>query len=154
MKEEIYKSIIRFLQFRMRTEAEVREKLESKGFGEEDIEATLGELKEQSWIDDEVFAKKWAQERIESRHYGERRILSELKVKGIAESTAKRILNEMQSEYDPTDQALEYLNRKYRKNSGSEDEKKSIDALIRSGYTYSTACKAVKLFFQRTKGSV
>jgi len=53
----------RYLGYRPRSEAELRERLHQRGFGDDNINAVLELLKEQGLIDDVAFARFWSDSR-------------------------------------------------------------------------------------------
>lgn len=54
---------LNYLKFRPRTVFEIREKLKSKRFEEEDIEKTVSVLKKNKLLDDKEFAKMYVRDR-------------------------------------------------------------------------------------------
>jgi regulatory protein len=61
--QRCYNAAIRFLGYRQRSEAEVRQRLRSYGFDNECEEKTIGRLKEQGLVDDAEFARFWIENR-------------------------------------------------------------------------------------------
>ena len=53
----------RYLQYRPRSESEMRDKLRQRGFGEDTVEAVISQFKEQHMIDDVAFARLWRENR-------------------------------------------------------------------------------------------
>ena len=86
------------LKFRPRSEYELRQRLERKGFSEEQIRQTLGLLKQKGFINDEEFARMWVESRI-NKPLGLRRLREELRVKGISRDLITQILEQTQEKY-------------------------------------------------------
>ena len=53
----------RYLRYRPRSEAELRDRLHQHGFGEDTVEAVISTLKEQRLVDDAAFARLWRENR-------------------------------------------------------------------------------------------
>jgi regulatory protein len=93
-QEQALKQALKFLSHRSRSAAEVRAKLTEAGFRSTTVESTLKKLRSLKLLDDEAFARSFAQARIEDRGYGPLRLERELRRKGIADSLISRLLNE------------------------------------------------------------
>ena len=74
---------LRLIEFRDRTEKELREKLVAKGYIEEQIEDTIEFLKNYGYIDDGRYASHFTQDAINLKKWGKIRIRTELLRKGI-----------------------------------------------------------------------
>lgn len=83
----------RCLTYRPRSRAEVEAKLREKGFDEAAIQSTLSGLVRLGYIDDEKFARLWAESRVRLRAFGRRRIDRELREKGIDPSIVREALD-------------------------------------------------------------
>jgi regulatory protein len=84
----------KFLGRRARSESEVRDALSRAGFEPSVTEATIGKLHELELLDDDAFARQWIEERARRKGLGPRRLLSELRLKGVADDTARQALDE------------------------------------------------------------
>lgn len=83
----------RFLTCRPRSSAEIEAKLRDKGFDEAVIHTTLSGLTRLGYLDDEKFARLWAESRVRFRAFGRRRIDRELREKGIDPSIVREALD-------------------------------------------------------------
>ncbi|OGW53455.1 MAG: hypothetical protein A2Z46_03665 [Nitrospirae bacterium RBG_19FT_COMBO_55_12] len=83
----------RVLTCRPRSSAEIEEKLRDKGFDEAVIHTTLSGLTRLGYLDDEKFARLWAESRVRLRAFGRRRIDRELREKGIDPSIVREALD-------------------------------------------------------------
>ena len=86
------------LKFRLRSEREIRQRLEKKKFNPEIIEEALVFLKEKKFIDDNYFAKAWIESRIK-KPLGIRRLKTELRIKGIDKAIIDTKINETKKRY-------------------------------------------------------
>jgi regulatory protein len=78
----------RYLEHRMRSEAEVRKRLAEKGFDRDEIEGTVAEFKSLGYIDDEQYALAYFDYAF-AKLRGSRRIFRELEERGIDGTTAE-----------------------------------------------------------------
>ena len=143
MKEALKKAG-HFIKFRPRSSGEVREKLKSQGFSQVIIRKTLEYLMETEIINDESFAKAWVSERANSKFFGKSKIKSELSRKGIAPDIMEKALNDVFQDLDEGDQVLQFLNNKFKKGYRNLDKRKLMALLLRNGFSYSQAEKALK----------
>ncbi|MGH2366133.1 MAG: regulatory protein RecX [Chloroflexota bacterium] len=71
------------LGYRGRSEAEVRERLQRRGYVDEVIETTLERLRAAGLVDDAAFAQQWVESRARQSPRGRRLLASELRGKGL-----------------------------------------------------------------------
>jgi regulatory protein len=84
-----YQSALNLLGYRARAEAEMRQRLSRKGFGQVEIEQTVTRLKASGLIDDAAFAKAWSESRSASSPRSAYVVKRELRTKGIDGETAE-----------------------------------------------------------------
>jgi regulatory protein len=102
---------IRYLSYRPRSEAEIRQRLLRHGFGSSDIEKALDRLKEQGLVDDAAFARFWKDNR-ESFSPRSRRLTGlELRRKGLPADVIETVV----SEIDESDSAYRAAQAKVRR---------------------------------------
>lgn len=82
-------SALRLLKVRPRTEAEIERGLRAKGCPEAAIRRVIEDLKASGQLDDRLFARLWAAEKLRRGASGRRRILSELRAKQVDERIAE-----------------------------------------------------------------
>lgn len=126
------------LGVRARSKKEIKDKLKEKGFNKEHIEYAITRLAENGYIDDESFAKEYA-EYLMKKGYGGFAVKQRLFQKGIDRETAEKIVNAL----NDSGAAYEYGKRAYAKYVREEDEKKRQNkffaAMQRHGFDYDTA---------------
>ncbi len=84
---------LRYLGYRPRSEFELKERLQRRGFDGDSVEAALARLKEQGLVDDVAFAQFWKDNR-ESFSPRSRRLTGlELRQKGVDEDTIARVVD-------------------------------------------------------------
>jgi regulatory protein len=92
---------IRYLGYRPRSEAEIRQRLHRHGYDNDCTEKTLARLKEQGLVDDTAFARFWIDNREAFSPRSRRLTKLELKRKGLNSD----IIEQLVSEVDDSDSA-------------------------------------------------
>ncbi len=137
---------LRFLKIRPRSVAELKEKLEKKGFEAQDIDNALGWLQSTKLLDDRAFTKSWIQYRL-ARPFGFRRIVLELKDKGIDPGIIEEEIDAVKPHVDESRTALELARRRWQRLTGIEPLKKKkriFDFLSRRGFSPDVIFKVLK----------
>jgi regulatory protein len=81
-----------YLSYRPRTEHELRRYLSQKGHAPESVDAALARLAAYHYLDDEVFALNWVENRQRHRPRGPRLLRAELAQKGVDREVADRAI--------------------------------------------------------------
>ncbi len=139
-QNEILKLALKLLSIRDRTEAELKEKLQRKGFEEKDIVETIEYLKQKGFIDDSKFIQR-ADKIAEDRFLGELGVRNYFLRKGIEKEKLERL-----PEIDEISIAKKLLKRKKHLLSNiSSDKKKAKIAgfLLRRGFSWDTVKKCL-----------
>ena len=139
-------SALRFLKVRPRSVAELKNKLERKGFEAQEIETTLQWLINTKLLNDRSFTKSWIQYRL-ARPFGFRRIIGELKAKGIADEIIEQTIAQFKEEYIEGDVILDLAKRRAQRLTGLEPlkrKKRIYDFLIRRGFAVGEVMKVIK----------
>jgi len=96
---ECYEAALHYIEYRPRSEAEVRRHLQYKRrFGAESVERAVAKLKELKLINDRVFSEMWARERVSHRHKSSLMIRRELMQKGVDAVTIERVTGDIDDE--------------------------------------------------------
>ncbi|AJG40888.1 recombinase RecX [Thermotoga sp. RQ7] len=91
---------MRLLKYRVRFESELRNRLKSKGFSDEEIENTIATLKKQGYIDDEKAAYLFAVDEMRLKLFGPKIVKMKLRSLGVDEETSERAIERALSEID------------------------------------------------------
>jgi regulatory protein len=91
-------SAYRYLSYRPRSEAEIRQYLKRRNFDSEVVEKTIAKLKEQKLIDDVAFAQFWKSNRLSFKPKSKRLIVKELKDKKIAPEVIEQVTQNIDDE--------------------------------------------------------
>ncbi len=140
-------SALRFLAIRNHSIFELKRKLRQKKFTPEAVDKTLDYLINHQLIDEEKFAKEFANELIKRKHYGPSRIKIELRKRGISDPIIKALMTEMSD--DTESKNLEITAEKYLKRFSNEltqaDKQKLINYLFQKGFSW----EKIKIFVDK-----
>ncbi len=137
-----------FLSRRFHSERELFIKLKSKSYEEKLIKIVLGDLKEKSFIDDQVFANHFIEEKLKRKLWGKNKIRAALFSKGVSVSIIDEVLKSFDSEEDQNETALALVQKKYenlkkRETDNKKLKQKLISFLLRRGFEYEVSAEAV-----------
>jgi regulatory protein len=146
--QQAYLNALKWLGVRARTSKEVRERLITKEYTEDIVEEVLRRLREQKYIDDTDFAKRWADERVRLHKKGRRWVRQELKEKGVPEQAIHDALSEVDEETEWVS-ALSLGQKRWGRGSSKSDEpwqrkQRVLAFLVRRGYSVELASRVVK----------
>ena len=138
---------LRLLAVRARSERELFDRLKRKGFDQRVAAAVIASLSEVGLIDDESFARAWAEERVRLRPVGPRRLRQELLAKRVDDDIATRVVDETFREHSELDLARRVVERKARVSGGVDGGKRRArlhSLLVRRGFSYEVASAVLK----------
>jgi len=140
----------RFLSYRPRSEAEMKDRLHRRGFEDSKIEIIVNKLKEQNLLDDTAFAQFWKENRDTFRPRSQRLTKLELQKKGVADEIIKEVTddsNDMDSAYHAARNKAQHLpNQDY-----TVFHRRLGDYLKRRGFGYTVINQTVKKLWQEMK---
>ena len=137
----------RFMSYRPRSEAEMKDRLHRRGFEDSKIEIVINKLKEQNLLDDTAFAQFWKENRDAFRPRSQRMTRMELKRKGVADEIIKAVTDDA----NDMDSAYEAALKKAQRLSGADYEvfrRRVGDYLKRRGFGYMVINQTVKRLWQ------
>jgi len=128
---------LRYLGYRARSVAEVKNYLRRQGGTDAAVDATIEKLRGFNFIDDETFARNWALSRAQSQGYGPRRIEQELKTKGVVDSVIRAVIKELFDQEDEEKRARTILLKKFSGEDLQEPRglRRAVAFLERRGYS-------------------
>lgn len=94
---------LNLLSFRPRTQVELRRRLLQKGFEEAVVEPVVAGLAGYGLVDDQSFAETFVRDRVRLRPRGRRRLVRELRAKGVDTDTAQEAVAEVMQAEDVSD---------------------------------------------------
>ena len=133
------------LGYRARAEGELRERLERAGYTDGTVDAVVERLRELGYLDDGDFARNAAREK--SRRYGPRRILVDLRHKGVDDEVARGAVEEEFSGDEEIEAASRAAERRY--NTGERSEalvRRVYGFLARRGYSAGVCAEIAKRY--------
>lgn len=125
------------LEYRSHTKKELTEKIARTAASWEAARAAADHMEELGLIDDQAYARDYAQELFRHKRYGPMRVRQELRRKGIDSQLVGELLEEYGDEALLEENVRTVLERRY--SGWQEDEKirrRAFAALQRLGYTY------------------
>jgi regulatory protein len=140
----------RYLDYRPRSQAELRERLQRRGFDGDSIEATIARLKEQNLVDDLAFAEFWKENRQSFSPRSRWLTRRELKQKGVADEVIERVV----ADVDDEDSAYQAAIAKARNIPASDYEvfrRRLGEYLKRRGFGYGVIKKTLERVWEELK---
>ncbi len=138
VRERALQYALRLLSYRARSEKELRQRLEQKGWDQTIIQETLDRLRQNGLLDDSRFARDWIENRQTFRPRGTRLLYQELRQKGVDDQTIQQALTGIDEEA-----AAQALARRQAQRLKSAPphvfHQKLIAYLIRRGFSYELA---------------
>ena len=128
---------------RERSRAEVREWLERRGFGDEEVASALDRLEAMGELDDARFARLYAEDKRELSDWGPERIREALLARGVPLEGVEAALD-ADSQDRQLERARELLERKGGDLESDVARGRALGFLTRRGYEYEVAYEAVR----------
>ncbi len=142
--EKVFQAALRFLDYRPRTEKEIRAKLQQKGFEPQKTEPVIARLKSSGMVRDERFALAWVESRNEFHPRSQRLMRYEMRSKGIEEGLIEKALQGSASDLELAARAAQKLKRRYAALEWKEFQAKMSAFLARRGFSYDVVAPTVK----------
>jgi regulatory protein len=149
-ENELYEYAVGALGRRMRSVAELKRLLRPRVEMETEIGQTLVELvirrlKDQGYLNDAKYAAAFSSFRRDNEKFGKRRVITDLKTKGVHGEVIEKAVDSVYEEVDEEKQAREYLRRKRIKKPGNQKEAARIfRGLMRAGFGAKTIFTILK----------
>jgi regulatory protein len=144
---ELYDYAVAALARKMRTIAELKRLLRARAHPGDDlvVEAIIAKLKDQKYLNDSRYAAAYSQYRQTNEKFGRRRVISDLKVKGVHADVIESAVSSAYNHVNEEKLARQFLERKRLKKPQSERESARIfRMLMRAGFSSSTIFKILK----------
>jgi regulatory protein len=145
----LYEYAVRALGRKMRTVAELkrlmRQRVPEGEIGALLVEMVVLRLKEQKYLSDSSYAASYASLRRDSEKFGRRRVITDLKVKGVHPDVIEKEVSEAYSSVDEQELARAFLKRKrFAKPENNKEVARIFRALLRAGFNAGIAIKVLK----------
>ena len=136
---------LRLLEYRERSEQEIKERMARKNYNERLIKSTIKSLKNHNLVNDRRFARMWAESCLR-RSYGRWKVRSDLNKKGIDEEIVEEVLRESYSKVDEVQIALALIQKKW---PFLKEEKNTLlrrvsDFLKRRGFPFEVIAEVIR----------
>lgn len=143
-ESSLYEYAVGALARKMRSVAELkrllRQRVAAGAAGEEMIGAVIARLKEQKYLNDTAYAAAYSSYRKENEKFGRRRVITDLKAKGVHSEVIEKAISEAYAGSNEERLAREFLARKrMRKPASDKDAARTFRALLRAGFAARTA---------------
>jgi len=138
-KHKAYLTALRYLGIRPRTSSQLHTYLLEKGFSPSIAEEVCLSCKEQRYLDDQVFARQWVDERLRIKPRSSYMLRMELQQRGIEKSIIEEAVSAVTREEELA-AARALVEKKLRRLSGQpnpDEERKLLSMLQRKGFSHS-----------------
>ncbi len=130
--------LLRLLSRRIYSRYEILRKLNNKGYPESIISNLVFWLEDNNHINDELFAKMWAQFRLQNKPIGRYRLNQELRLKGIKQDIIQKVIDKTYNEMDELALARNLIKEKVASSEIKNiriDPKKIYNFLLKRGFS-------------------
>jgi regulatory protein len=144
-ENSLYDYAIGALGRKMRTVAELKRLLRNRCPEETVIGRVIARLKDQKYLSDSNYAAAYAAFRRDNQRFGRRRVVTDLKVKGVHADVIEKAVDEAYAGVDELSLARAFLRRKrLKKPVTNRDAARIFRALVRAGFAVSASIKMLK----------
>jgi regulatory protein len=144
-ENSLYDYAVGALSRRMRSVAELKRLMRNRCPDEAIIEEVVARLKDRKYLNDSSYASAYSAFRRDNQKFGRRRVVTDLKIKGIHSSVIEKAVEEAYSEVDEAALARAFLRRKRLKKPGNrKDAARIFRALARAGFGVGTSLQVLK----------
>lgn len=148
-RQRAYVEALNHLARKPRTTQEITQRLQQKGFEPSSVETTLERLEKDKLVDDALYAKMWAEQRMTSHKKGRLWVKQELRQKGIGTELISEALGEISAESE-LESCLAVGRKKWQQTQGELlDRKRKTGAyLMRRGFGGEPVRQALKILIE------
>ena len=148
-ENSLYDYAVKALGRRMRTVAELkrlmRQRVPEGEIGHLLVEMVVLRLKEQQYLNDTNYAAAYSGFRRDNEKFGRRRVITDLKVKGVHANVIEKVVDEAYSTVNEEELARAFMKRKRLKKPANEkDTARIFRALLRAGFGVGIAIQVLK----------
>jgi regulatory protein len=141
----LYEYAISALSRKMRTVAELKRLLRNRCPEENLIDRTIARLKDQRYLSDSSYAAAYSAFRRDNQKFGRRRVVTDLKTKGVHGDVIERAVEDAYAGVDETGLARAFLRRKrIGKPASRREAARVFRALMRAGFGVAVSIKVLK----------
>lgn len=141
----LYDYAVAALGRRMRSVAELKRLMRNRCPDESIIDKIIARLKDQKYLNDSSYAAAYTAFRRDNEKFGPRRIITDLKIKGVHADVIEKAVDDGYSGVNEEEQARAFLRRKrIAKPENDRQAARIFRALMRAGFRTSVAIKLLK----------
>jgi regulatory protein len=152
-REMAYMQVLRFLDYRPRSRAEVRRKLEKRGIPTDVITDVFKRLERSGLVNDERFAQDWVDNRSEFRPRSRRALAFELHQRGLNDTAIRKALEGLDEDALAYQAAVKQA-RHYEGLQLRDFNNKLGSYLARRGFSYDIIKQVVAKVWDEIQGGV
>lgn len=144
---QAYQTAVNYLSHQLRSEKEVRQRLQRDDWSEAVIDQTIQRLKELRLVDDLVYGQSYTRTAMKLQKKGPAQIQRKLKEKGLTETIIQQALeeyDEQTAQENIEDLATKRLKQQMRKYAQRDSEQRTVRYLMQKGFASEAAKYAVK----------
>jgi regulatory protein len=148
-ESELYAAAIRGLARRAYSVHEMRVYLERRARDKKVAARILGQLKQNSYLDDQRYARQFVRFHAEIRKQGAFRIARDLRARGVSDANIEAALAERAAESDEAQLVRAQLTRRFKSLRGPLDDGRKASlyrSLLRSGFSPDTIRRELRDF--------
>jgi regulatory protein len=148
-EDTLYDYAVHALSRKMRSVAELkrlmRPRVPKGELGELLVEVVIRRLKDQNYLNDSSYATSYSSFRRDNEKFGRRRVITELKVKGVHGDVIEKAVDDTYAGVNEEEQARAFLRRKRMKKPANNKEAARIfRALVRAGFGAGVSIRILK----------
>jgi regulatory protein len=129
----------------MRSVAELKRLMRNRCPDETVIEGVVTRLKDQKYLNDSSYAAAYSAFRRDNQKFGSRRVITDLKNKGVHGEVIERAVQEAYSGVNEGELARDFLRRKrLNRPANNKDAARIFRALVRAGFGVGTSIRVLK----------
>lgn len=148
-EDALYDYAVRALSRKMRSVAELkrlmRPRVPEGELGELLVELVVRRLKDQNYLNDSNYAVTYSSFRRDNEKFGRRRVITDLKVKGVHGDVIEKAVDNAYAEVNEEELARAFLRRKrMKKPANNKDAARVFRALVRAGFGAGVSIRILK----------
>jgi regulatory protein len=147
LRHRCLNAALHYLSYRLRSEAELRQRLHRRGFDGDNVEAALAKLREQGLVDDLAFAQFWKDNREAFRPRSRWLTKLELRQKGVANDIIDQVVADVDEE-DSAYRAAVSRARSLPRSDYQSFRRRLGEYLKRRGFSYQVITHTIERVWQ------
>jgi regulatory protein len=151
--EASYQQALKFLNYRQRSQTEVRKNLQAHRVPDQVIASVLERLKASGLLNDRDFAKNWVENRAEFHPRGKRALIMELRQRGLEDEDISQAVEELDEEELAYQAVLKQL-RKVETDDWQVFRQKMGNFLLRRGFNFDVVSPVLNRVWEEKQASL